>query len=165
MTERSEAESEARRPDSGDGRTHNWLMADLMRGLDARRRTKANGRFVPALEPRRRMEKQAFQAKRMATRVFTIRVSLWGYLCSPRILKDAHDATSRASSFVGNHLAHFPLLFNKPVEDYWTCTRIRAEGRHGSFQSTKDDRKVSSQSRHVTACREVPFSAWSPNPT
>ena len=84
------AEGESRRLDSGDGRTHSWLMADLMRGLDARRRKKTNGKFVPALEPRRRMEKQSSQAKCMVSHVFTICVSRWCY-CFPLGVKFAYS--------------------------------------------------------------------------
>jgi hypothetical protein len=67
-------ESERGRPDSADSETRRWLMADLMRGLTGRRRTKTNGKFVPAREPRRRTEKPASQAKSMVRAVFRLRV-------------------------------------------------------------------------------------------
>ena len=68
------AESGRKRPDSADSETRRWLMADLMRGLNGRRRTKTNGKFVPAREPRRRTEKPVSQAKSMVRAVFRLRV-------------------------------------------------------------------------------------------
>ena len=61
----AEAVEDTDRPDSAGTEQDSWLMADLVRGLNARRRTKTNGKFVPAAEPRRRTEKPPSQAKSM----------------------------------------------------------------------------------------------------